>query len=60
MPKAPIGKIGVAVSPANPRRIYASIEAKDTLGGIFRSNDGGDSWSRTNGQQQFQVRTWYY
>jgi len=60
MPKAPIGKIGVAVSPANPRRIYASIEAKDTLGGIFRSDDGGDTWRRTNGQQQFQVRPWYY
>ena len=60
MPKALIGKIGVAVSPANPRRIYASVEAKDTLGGIFRSDDGGDSWMRTNGQQQFQVRPWYY
>jgi photosystem II stability/assembly factor-like uncharacterized protein len=60
MPKAPIGKIGVAVSPANPRRIYASVEAKDTLGGIFRSDDGGDSWKRVNGQQQFQIRPWYY
>lgn len=60
MPKALIGKIGVAVSPANPRRIYATIEALDTLGGIFRSDDGGDSWTRTNGQQQFQVRPWYY
>ncbi len=60
MPKGPIGKIGVAVSPANPRRIYASVEAIDTTGGIFRSDDGGDTWSRTNGQQQFQVRPWYY
>ncbi len=60
MPTAPIGKIGVAVSPANPQRIYASVEAKDTLGGIFRSDDGGDNWTRTNGQQQFQVRPWYY
>ncbi len=60
MPKALIGKIGVSVSPANPQRIYASIEAKDTLGGIFRSDDGGEHWTRTNGQQQFQVRPWYY
>ena len=60
MPKAPLGKIGVAVSPANPRRIYASVEAKDTLGGIFRSDDGGDNWNRVNGQQLFQVRPWYY
>jgi len=60
MPKGPLGKIGVAVSPANPRRIYASVEAKDTLGGIFRSDDGGDTWSRTNGEQKFQVRPWYY
>ncbi len=60
MPKAPLGKIGVAISPANPRRIYASVEAKDTLGGIFRSDDGGATWSRTNGEQKFQVRPWYY
>lgn len=60
MPKAPLGKIGVAVSPANPRRIFASVEAKDTLGGIFRSDDGGATWMRTNGEQKFQVRPWYY
>lgn len=60
MPRGPLGKIGVAISPANPRRIYASVEAKDTLGGIFRSDDGGATWSRTNGEQKFQVRPWYY
>ena len=60
MPKAPLGKIGIAVSPANSRRVFASVEAKDTLGGIFRSDDGGDTWARTNGQQQFQIRPWYY
>ena len=60
MPKAPLGKIGIAVSPANPRRIFASVEARDTLGGIFRSDDAGATWSRTNGEQKFQVRPWYY
>jgi len=60
MPKGPIGKIGVAVSPANSQRVYASIEAKDSLGGIFRSDDAGASWRRVNGEQTFAVRPFYY
>jgi photosystem II stability/assembly factor-like uncharacterized protein len=60
MPKTLIGKIGVAVSPANPKRIYASVEAKDTSGGIFRSDDAGDTWERINGDQKFQIRPFYY
>ena len=60
MPKLPLGKIGVAVSPANPRRVYASIEAPDSAGGIFRSDDAGDSWQRVNSDQTFHVRLWYY
>ncbi|MBK8648214.1 MAG: hypothetical protein IPN16_17065 [Gemmatimonadetes bacterium] len=60
MPKAPLGKIGIAVSPANPRRLFASIEAKDTLGGIFRSDDAGASWERMNDDARLWVRNWYY
>ena len=60
MPKGLIGKIGVSVSPANPRRVYANIEAQDSLGGVFRSDNGGDSWTRTNGDQKFVVRPFYY
>jgi photosystem II stability/assembly factor-like uncharacterized protein len=60
VPGKPLGKIGIAVSPANPRRVYASIEAPDSLGGIFRSDDAGATWMRTNGDQTFAVRPWYY
>ena len=53
IPTKPFGKIGVAISPANPRRVYASIEAPDSSGGIFRSDDGGDTWQRTSGDQKW-------
>jgi photosystem II stability/assembly factor-like uncharacterized protein len=60
IPKKPLGKIGISISPANPSRIYASIEAPDSTGGIFRSDDGGDTWELTSGDQKWSVRPWYY
>ncbi|HYW32261.1 MAG TPA: glycosyl hydrolase, partial [Gemmatimonas sp.] len=60
IPNKPLGKIGIDVSPANPRRIYASIEAPDSSGGIFRSDDAGESWRRMNTDSRFWVRSWYY
>ncbi len=60
IPKKPIGKIGISISPAQPRRVYASIEAPDSSGGIFRSDDGGDTWSLTSGDQKWAVRPFYY
>ena len=60
IPKLALGKIGLDVSPANPRRIYASIEAPDSAGGIFRSDNGGDTWQRTTPDPRFHVRAWYY
>ena len=39
LPTGALGKIGVAVSPADPRRVWANIEAED--GGVYRSDDGG-------------------
>ena len=60
IPRKPLGKIGISVSPAHPQRIYASIEAPDSSGGIFRSDDGGDTWELTSGDQKWSVRAWYY
>jgi photosystem II stability/assembly factor-like uncharacterized protein len=60
MPRGRIGKIGVAVSPANGQRVYANIEAQDSLGGVFRSDDAGATWTRTNAEQKFVVRPFYY
>ena len=37
-----MGKIGVAVSPANPDRVFAIVEAEK--GGLYRSDDAGKTW----------------
>lgn len=43
-----IGKIGLAVTPADPDRVYATIEANDGEQGFFVSYDRGESWARQN------------
>ncbi len=60
LPTRPLGRIGVTVSPANPSRLWASVEARDSAGGIFRSDDAGASWERVNAEQKFMIRPWYF
>jgi photosystem II stability/assembly factor-like uncharacterized protein len=58
LPKSDMGKIGLAVSPADPQRIYATIGGDD--GGIFRSDDGGANWTLTDGAFEMHSRQYYY
>jgi photosystem II stability/assembly factor-like uncharacterized protein len=44
LPKGLVGKIGVAISPPRPSRVYAIIEAAD--GGVYRSDDSGATWQK--------------
>jgi photosystem II stability/assembly factor-like uncharacterized protein len=55
---AMLGRIGVAVSPANPERVWALIEAED--GGVFRSDNGGKNWTKVNDNRNLRQRAWYY
>jgi photosystem II stability/assembly factor-like uncharacterized protein len=59
LPKAPYGKIGVAVA-SNSERVYALIQAKNPDGGLYRSDDGGDSWRLVNPSHSLWQRPWYY
>lgn len=53
-----MGKVGVAVSPPRPERVWAMVEADD--GGLFRSDDGGKTWRRVNDERVLRARAWYY
>jgi photosystem II stability/assembly factor-like uncharacterized protein len=50
LPPGELGRIGLAVSPADPNVVYATIEAAGNASGIFRSQDRGATWERMNPQ----------
>ncbi|HXY40489.1 MAG TPA: glycosyl hydrolase, partial [Vicinamibacteria bacterium] len=58
LPEGPWGKVGVAIAPSDSRRVYALIEAEE--GGLFRSDDGGESWTLASGHHSLRQRAWYY
>jgi photosystem II stability/assembly factor-like uncharacterized protein len=58
LPEGIWGKVGVRVAPSDPRRVYALIEAE--AGGLFRSDDGGESWQLVNPSRGLRQRAWYY
>ena len=58
-PSDTLGIIGVTVSPANSDRVWAIVENKDQ-GGVYRSDDGGETWSNINSERKLRQRAWYY
>ena len=58
LPKSVMGKIGVAVSRANPKVVYAIIESDE--GGLYKSDNGGESWKLINDERVLRARSWYY
>jgi len=48
LPEVDMGRIGMALSPANPDVIYAIVEAQRDEGGVFKSTDRGQSWSKVS------------
>lgn len=55
-----LGKVAIDVSPAQPERVYANIEAAGDKGGVYRSDDGGKSWRQTSKDRITVARAWYY
>ncbi len=56
------GKMAIAVSQANSNKVYALVESDSNKdkGGLFVSNDAGDSWNMISGDNRLVQRAWYY
>ncbi|HUX68172.1 MAG TPA: hypothetical protein VMV31_11855 [Terriglobales bacterium] len=59
LPEQLFGKSNLAISNANPQRVYALIEAKPGSG-LYRSEDAGATWKRVNAAANLITRPFYY
>jgi photosystem II stability/assembly factor-like uncharacterized protein len=69
LPGLPFGKVALAMTPANPNRVYALIETGDGVpfngektdsGELWRSENLGKSWSLINSNRDLGGRQAYY
>jgi len=57
LPSGELGRIGLAIAPSKPERVYALVEAKENA--LYRSDDGGHSWEKMATRNQGN-RPFYY
>ena len=58
LPKGELGRIGLAVAPSSPNRVYAFIESSETA--VYRSDNGGDNWYKVSTEANAGNRPFYY
>lgn len=60
LPQGLIGKSDLAVSPQNPNRLWALIEAPEGEGGVYRSDDRGETFNLVSTKKELLDRPFYY
>ena len=51
-----MSRIGFCIAPSNSNRLYATVDAPPQYGGVFRSDDAGESWIKLTGDARFWGR----
>ncbi len=60
LPTVNMGKIGLAISPQNPDVLYAAIELERTTGGVYKSENRGESWEKMSNAVSGATGPHYY
>lgn len=60
LPPKPWGRVAVAAAPSNPKVVYAFVEAVMPRNGLYRSNDGGQTWTALDRSQMMVWRPFYF
>ena len=60
LPTGTIGRIGLAIAPSDPDRVYALLEAPIGKGTLFVTNDLGDHWQEVSDNHAYNVRGFYF
>ncbi|MBC5815589.1 MAG: hypothetical protein GIW97_03515 [Candidatus Eremiobacteraeota bacterium] len=58
LPTDQLGRMGLAIAPSNPNRVYAVIQSKQGL--IWRSDDGGEEWQMVSNDTIADERPFYF
>jgi photosystem II stability/assembly factor-like uncharacterized protein len=51
-----LSRIGIAIAPSNPKRVYLNVETKKDKAGVYRSDDAGESWQLVNSDHRIGGR----
>ncbi|MBV8724417.1 MAG: hypothetical protein JO351_06265 [Candidatus Eremiobacteraeota bacterium] len=58
MPSGLTGRIGLAIAPSRPNRVFALIEAKGGI--LWRTDDAGNHWAMTSSDTLVDQRPFYF
>ncbi len=60
LPSKPWGRLAVAVAPSKPSVVYVFVEAEEPKNGLYRSDDGGQTWQLLDRSQSMLWRPFYF